>query len=56
MINQIIPAISFIRDKFRIKFPTMLSQDPATKYRFSPSLELGDIKQSDAFFDSILFK
>lgn len=56
IIQDIIPAISLLRQQFRITFSTLFSQSLLLSRGVIPEIEAGDFERSDEFFNSITFK
>ena len=56
VIQDIIPAISVLRQQFRFLFSTIFSQELLFSKGVIPEVEAGDFLRSDQFFDSITYK
>ena len=56
VIQDIIPAISMLRQQFRFLFSTIFSQELLFSKGVIPEVEAGDFLRSDQFFDSITYK
>ncbi len=56
VIKIIIPAIAALRQQYRFTYTTMFSHFLFSGKPGQSSIEVGDIKESDDFFDSLVFK
>jgi hypothetical protein len=56
VVQDIIPAISLLRQQFRITFSTLFNQGLLFSRGVIPEIEAGDFERSDEFFNSITFK
>ncbi|KAF8168941.1 hypothetical protein BJ912DRAFT_924480, partial [Pholiota molesta] len=55
VIKDIIPAISRMRNKYRITFSTMFNQPLLKSQNTLPTVEFGDFARSDMFFNQMIF-
>jgi hypothetical protein len=56
VVQDIIPAISLLRQQYRMTFSTLFSQGLLFSRGVIPEIEAGGFERSDEFFDSITFK
>jgi hypothetical protein len=56
VIKDIIPAISRMRNKYRITFSTMFNQPLLKSQNTLPTVEFGDFARSDMFFNQMIFE
>jgi hypothetical protein len=56
IIQDIIPAVSLLRQQFRLTFSTFFSEGLLFSRGVIPEIEAGDFERSDEFFNSITFK
>jgi hypothetical protein len=56
VIQDIIPAITMLRQQFRVLFSTIFSQELLFSNGVIPVVEGGDLVRSDEFFNAITYK
>lgn len=56
VIQDIIPAIAALRQSYRMTFSSMLSEVLLIKLGILPTIEIGDLEESDRLFDNLTFK
>jgi hypothetical protein len=53
VIEDIIPAVSILRQRHQITYPLMFSMEFLVSNRLPPTVEASDLERSDEFFDKI---
>lgn len=56
VIRDIIPAIKYLRNEYRITFSTLFVPSLLSEASIGTSIEIGDLRASDKFFESILLE
>ena len=56
VIQDIIPAIAAMRQDYRMSFSSMLSETLLTQLGILPTVEIGNLEESDRLFDNLTFK